>query len=383
MPSGILLCVIKIKMNTHSTLKGTLALFRGKGKPFEIHTSNVRDLQPGEILVKNLYTTICGSDIHTYCGLRNEPCPSVLGHEIAGEIVSIHPGHKKTDLAGLSLNTGDRITWTIFSSNPNSAYALAGMPQKGDQLFKYGHALAQEPEMFHGGLAEYCILKANTGILKLPEQLSLPVAATLNCSVATVAGAVRMAGNVKDKTVLVTGMGHLGITCVAMCKDAGAREVIALDVDGRRLQHARAFGADYSFNLNAELPLFAEYVQQLPNAGIDIAFDMSGSPDAMELGVNHLSIGGTAVWIGAVFNTRKVELDAEKIIRRLISIKGLHNYNFDDFRYALDFITRSYKRFPFDKAIEKEFTLEQVNEAFEYAVNNKPLRVGINLQQKI
>lgn len=360
--------------------KGQLALFNGPGQAFELKEFKVRPLQPGELLVKNVYTTICGSDLHTFCGLRNEPSPTVLGHEIVGEVIALHPAHAGFDLRGKQIQRGDRITWTVFSSNPQSTNSLRGIPQKGDDLFKYGHVLVEEPEVFHGGLGTYCIIKANTGIIKLPESIPLSIAATLNCSVSTVAGALRMAGDIKDKHVLITGMGHLGITCAAMCREAGAEWIGAADIAARRLDEALGFGADEVFNMNGDNSKLLSVLQERTNGkGIDVVFDMSGSPAAMEFGINSLGIGGCAVLIGAVFNTRPLHIDPERVIRHLLTIKGLHNYNFDDFKYAFDFMERNWEKYPFSTVVEKEFSLEKVEEAFEYAIVQKPLRVGIKL----
>lgn len=368
-------------MNHHheNTATGKLVLFEGPGKDFILREFPVRSLQSGEILVKNLYTTICGSDLHTYCGLRKEPSPTVLGHEIVGEVLELGPDHNGLDLRNQPLTPGTRITWTVFAGDPQSLNAQAGMPQKSDHLFKYGHAVAQMPEVFHGGLSEYCILKPNTAILRLPESMPLGVAATINCSVSTVAGALRMAGELQGKNVLITGMGHLGITCAAMCKDAGAAWVGAADITPQRLAKAQQFGADDIFNLTEDTDLLKQQLQQLTRKGPDVAIDMSGSPVAMELGLDTLAIGGIAVWIGAVFNTRTIAVNPEQIIRRLLTIRGLHNYNYADFSYALDFMERNWQRYPFQQAVEKEFSLPQTQQAFDYAVEHKPLRVGIRL----
>lgn len=359
---------------------GMLVLFEGPGKDFVLRQFPVRPLEPGEILVKNLYTTICGSDLHTYCGLRNEPSPTVLGHEIVGEILAIHPNHPGTDLKGRVLGIGDTITWSIFAGNPDSAESRAGMPQKSDNIFKYGHALASEPDVFHGGLGQYCILKPNTALLQLPAYLPIEVAASLNCSVATVSGALRVAGDIRGKNVLITGMGHLGITCAAMCREAGANWIGAADITGKRLQEARAFGVNDIFDLaEGNIPLKAHLQANLPSKGVDVVFDMSGSVDAMQTGLDCLAVGGVAVWIGAVFPTPGITIDPEKIIRRLLSIRGLHNYNYADFEYAFDFMVAHWQHYPFREAIEKEFPLTQTQQAFSYAVNNKPLRVGIRI----
>lgn len=359
---------------------GKLVAFNGSGLPLELQEHNLSTLREGEILVRNRYTTLCGSDIHTYCGVRQEACPTVLGHEIVGEIVEIAPSHPGKDDNGEELKPGDIITWSIFSSDPQSVFAQEGIPQKGTNLFKYGHAKITENDAFHGGLAEYCILRRNTGILKIPSNMPLPIAATLNCAIATVAAAIRMADDLTGKNVVIFGMGLLGITCIAMCREAGATCVGAADIADERLMYAKRFGADQLMNLRQHAAGDTEALKkQFPKNGVDVVFDMSGSPDAMELGMDILAIGGCAVWVGAVFKNRKVGIDAEKVIRNLHTIKGIHNYNFEDFKYALDFLDKSWQKYPFDTVVEQEFDLEETEQAFEYAISHKPLRVGIRI----
>ncbi len=354
--------------------------FSGPGRPMEMHSASIPVLKTGEVLVKNIFTTICGSDLHTYCGVRKEACPTVLGHEIVGEVVRVDSGHSGLDHLGRELTAGSRITWSIFSSDAHSYYSLNGMPQKGENLFKYGHALVTEQDNFHGGLSEYCILKPGTCILTVPDTLPVPIAATINCAIATVAGAIRMAGDLHNKNVVVFGMGMLGLTCAAMCRNAGAAWVGAADIAEKRLKEALLFGADETILLSPDNSSSVKSIQQkFSRKGADVVFDMSGSPDAMETGLDMLAVGGIAIWVGAVFNTRKLQINPENIIRRLVTIKGLHNYNYEDFVHALNFISTNWKKYPFEKVVEKEFILEHADEAFEYALKQKPLRVGIRI----
>jgi len=348
-----------------------LAAFNGHGEPIEILEREIPKLGDGEILIRNLYTTICGSDLHTYCGLRHEKVPTVLGHEIVGEIVSFSDKHSQQDHLGNLLEIGDRVTWSIFSSDPDSAMSKLGMPQKGDKLFKYGHAQITPEDSLHGGLSTHCILKPGTSVLKVNMEVPLSVAAIINCAVATVSGALRLAGDMKNKNILITGSGLLGMVCSAMCNAYGAKAIHMADINAARLTMAQEFGA-------TDVHLLSAGSSALPQS-IDIAFDMSGSVEAMENSLASLAIGGTAIWIGAVFKTRKLQLDPESIIRKLISIKGLHNYNYDDFISAVKFINHHHDDYPFKDVVAKEFNLFQADEAFTYAVEHKPLRVGINL----
>ena len=72
-------------------------------------------------------------------------------------------------------------------------------------------------------------------------------------------------------------------------------------------------------------------------------------------------------------------MDAESVVRRLLTVKGLHNYNYEDIQYALDFLARNTDMYPFADVVEREFPLSQAQQAFEYALEHKPLRVGIKI----
>ncbi|WP_114940128.1 zinc-binding dehydrogenase [Mucilaginibacter endophyticus] len=350
---------------------GKAIVFEGPGKPFRTIEGNIF-LDKESILVRNRYTTLCGSDIHTFCGHRKEPDEVVLGHEIAGDILWLPQEETVKDMRGETVAIGDRVTWSIFAVPPGIEAPRLDLPQKSEQLFKYGHAQASTHDLFNGGLADYCVLRPNTAFLKISPEIPLKVAATISCAHATVAGALRVAGDIAGKSVLVFGAGLLGISCVSMCREAGAKWVGLIDNDEVRLGWGPKFGADeiFTFAKNNDDGRFA-----WPDA--DLVFDMTGHPEAMKAGVESLALGGSAIWIGAVFPAAPVPVDAQLIVRRVLGIKGLHNYNYDDFLNAAIFIENNYRKYPFEQLVEKEFTLNEVDNAFRYATESKPVRVGV------
>jgi putative phosphonate catabolism associated alcohol dehydrogenase len=356
---------------------GKAVLFNGQGKPFELISRSLPRVNSGEILVKTLYTTICGSDIHTYCGRRQEPPHVVLGHEIVGDVLWIDPAHTGCDLRGQPIQTGDRITWSIFAVPEGIAAPRADIPQKSEQLFKYGHHLAAGDDVFNGGLAQYCILRAGTAVIKISPAIPAKVAATINCAHATVSGALRVAGDPAGKKVLVFGAGLLGLSCTAMCREAGAATVSLTDVDPSRLHWGKDFGADSLYPFAAT----GDEKNSLPWPPADIVFDMTGNPLAMKTGIDSLALGGCAVWIGAVFPSPAVPIEAQTIVRKILTIRGLHNYNYADFLDATLFVENNYRKYPFERLVEKEFSLEEIDEAFVFATEKKPVRVGIKISE--
>ena len=368
---------------------GKAVIFNGQGKPFEFITRHVPLIKPGEDLVKTLYTTLCGSDIHTWCGRRIEPPHVVLGHEIVGEILWIDPAHPGADFRGAPIAIGDKVTWSIFSVPAGVTPPRPDMPQKSPSLFKYGHVLADGEDVFNGGLADYCILRSNTALIKIAGSMPLKVAATISCAHSTVMGALRIAGDITGKKVLVFGAGLLGLSCLAVCREAGATQIGIIDPDPARLHWGEKFGADAAFAFPETAPIHSHpeppAIHPLPEAttlhwpAADIVFDMTGNPRAMKTGIDSLDVGGCAIWIGAVYPAQPVPVDAQLIVRKLLQIRGLHNYNYEDFVKATAFIENNYRKYPFESLVEKEYSLDDIEEAFTFASNNKPVRVGIKI----
>lgn len=87
-------------------------------------------LKNEEILIKVKYTSLCRSDINTFIGKRSEKTPTILGHEIVGEIVAFGTDTLKIDIRSNPLVVGDIITWGIFASDPEDRLSKLGLPQK-------------------------------------------------------------------------------------------------------------------------------------------------------------------------------------------------------------------------------------------------------------
>jgi len=359
------------------------AIFNVQNAPFEMEDVKVPALKEGEILVRNEYTTLCRSDLYTFSGKRTEKTPTILGHEIVGVIEEMGPGAPERDTRGDILAVGDRITWAIYAANPDSPMARRGIPQKGKDLFKYGHEQIKPQSHLHGGLSEYCILRRYTPILKLREEMPLPVITLINCSVATVAGSLRLAGEIKDRNVMITGAGMLGIIACAICKSRSARRIIAVDISEERLATAKRFGVDDTILVNPNGPTLKDQVSSLLGEdSLDAALDYSGVPETMEASLAALGIGGTAVWVGACFPQRDLAVSAENTVRSLHSIKGLHNYNQEDFVAAVEFMEQHHKDYPFMELVDDRFDLDTVGEAFVYALSSGAHRVGVRTTSK-
>ncbi len=353
-------------------LEGSAAVFHGPDQPFLVRRYPVPPPGPGELLVRVTCTTICSSDLHTVHGRRGGRCPCVLGHEIVGTIAAFGPDASLVDLAGQPLRTGDRVTWTLAASCGTCFFCEHGLPQKCESLFKYGHTATVSEQVFGGGYAEYCILVPGTGVLRLPDSLTDALAATANCAGATVAAALRLlttTAPVKDSTVLVMGAGTLGLMACAMLREAGALEVISCDVDTARATRALEFGAT-----RAVAP---DDLTSLGGRGMDAALEFTGSSLAVASAIESLRTGGTAILAGTVLPSPAVPLDPERVVRRMLTIRGLHNYAPGDLAAAVRFLDQAGHRYPLTSLLAESFPLESINEAFAAATLRPGFRVSV------
>ena len=354
------------------------ALFVGPGQPLEIQALPLPRLSEGESLIRVSCCTLCGSDLHTYQGHRPTPTPTVLGHEIVGRIEALGPGGPVRDYAGRILEIGDRVTWSIASCCGSCFFCRRDLPQKCEDLFKYGHEPISEAHSLGGGLAEHCHLTAGSTLIQLPDQIPDEVACPVNCATATVAAALRAVGDCRDTNVLIQGTGMLGLTTCAMIRSRGAREVIACDIEPGRLKLAARFGATRCIDVSGGTSELRETIEALTSGrGVDSAIELCGSSDAVEAGLPLVRVGGRYVLVGAVFPDRPFSASAEAIVRHLLRIQGIHNYTPRDLLDAVEFLDQHLHRYPFAELVRGSFFLDTADKAFQHAIESRSPRVMV------
>lgn len=356
----------------------TAAVFVGPGQPFRIEPVPLPEPGPGEALVEVSCCTVCGSDMHSIQGRRSCPAPSILGHEILGRVVALDQRVPMHALNGRRLRVGDRVTWSIACSCGECFSCTHGLPQKCDRLFKYGHQATAAGGLLSGGLATHCLLRSHSQVVLVDESIPDVVACPANCATATVFGALRTAGSLTDAAVLVLGAGMLGVTACAAAREAGARCVIAADLDADRAALAEQFGADRGVDLRqGSTNLQSEIALRTDGRGVDYVLELSGAAESVELGIESLRTGGSIILVGSVFPTRDVGVSPEAIVRRLLRIEGLHNYRPTDLQAAVDFLERHHRDYPFAELVAASFPLTSIDAAIEHAEQQRPFRVAV------
>lgn len=355
--------------------KAQAAVFTGTGKPLEIRDFDLPEPQGGEVLVRVLGCTLCGSDLHTRDGRRETPLPTVLGHEIVGEVVACGESAPKYDLAGEDLRSGDRVTWAIVANCGGCFYCRRGLPQKCAGAVKYGHEPLAPGRELTGGLATHCLLLPGTAVVRLPEKLPLAAACPASCATATVAAALAAAGEVRERHVVVFGLGMLGLTASAMLRSQGADSIVCVDISPARAELARKFGATHVVMPDA-LPDLGESITG--GYGFDVMLELSGSPAAFELGWPQVRKGGQVVLVGSVFPAPPVAISLEEIVRRNLTLRGIHNYTPGDLLRGVQFLTEHHHEFPFSELVGRWFPLADADEAFQAGSTGTHIRVGVH-----
>ncbi len=331
------------------------------------------------VLVKVRCCTICRSDLHSITGRRPSPMPVILGHEIIGEIAALGSS-VKWDCADQPLHIGDRITWTLHSSCGTCYHcSTLKLPMKCRSLKKYGHDASDRPPHFLGGFAEFCLLDGGTRLLKVPDELPDLIAAPANCAVATIVAGWDAAELKAGESVLIQGAGALGCYASAFAAYSGCANVIVTDVDPRRLELIRAFGATATINVaDLSVQALVEQVKELTGGhGVGCAMEVAGEPAIIPAGLACLQKGGRYIEIGCSFPAANVTLDMSTILWNLLTIKGVHNYDTPHLKSAVDFLSATRSRFPFEKLSTASYRLDEINQAVAHAQRRDSIRVAV------
>ncbi len=360
---------------TQTLPEATAMLFMRHGQQHERVAVPQVMLAPGEVLVETEFATVCGSDVHTVLGHRTEATPLVLGHETVGRVTALGVDAPLA-IDGTVVQLGDRVVWSVSVHCGACDRCHRGLPQKCRTLRKYGHERIGQGWELTGGFATHVHLRAGTAILRVSEELPAQVLAPASCGIATAWAALAAAERVVSfggATVLVTGGGLIGLAAAAMASERGAHVVLSDPEPGRRAL-ATQFGADAVID-----PVMGPPAAVDPRYGeVEVVIEASGALSALTTGLESAGVGAAIVLVGSVFPSDPVVLAPERVVRRQLSILGVHNYAPVDLVGAVDFLENAWQRFPFEGLVGERFALSDLDAALVRAARRREVRVGVD-----
>ncbi len=337
-------------------------------KDLRIEEREAEALQPGQVEVAIEAGGICGSDLHYYnhggFGTVRVREPMILGHEVAGTIVSLG----KASGEGVSgLAVGDRVA--VSPSRPCNAcdYCLKGQQNHCLNMRFYGSAMPM-PHI-QGAFRQRLVAEAYQ-CHKVAEGVSINEAAMAEPFAVTLHG-VNRAGPLTDKRVLVTGCGPIGALAIIAARAHGAREIVATDVMDTVLNKALEIGADRVINV-ADNP--DELSAYSANKGyFDVQFEASGNERAVRSGLEALRPRSTLVQLGLGGD---VSIPQNMVVSKEIEMKGTFRFH-EEFGLAVALINK--RRVDLRPLLTGTFPLEDAIAEFETAGDrNKSMKVQLS-----
>ena len=344
-------------------------------KPLVVEEVEMAEPLQGEVRVKLAATAICHSDIHDIKGELPGALPFIGGHESAGYVEEIGPG--VTDF-----QPGDRVVVTLLSSCGKCYYCLSGLPHlcteqhaplKNVRLrTKDGKPIEQKGKV--SGFAEYALV-SDSQLMKVPDDVSLESAALMSCGVITGFGAVVNRAKVKPmESVVVMGLGGVGINAIQGAAISGAYPIIGMDVLDEKMETAMKFGATHMVNATREDA--AKAVRELTyGRGADYVFITVGSVAAMNQGMMLTGPRGNTVLIGLPPIQDQLSfppimmIGSEKVITG--AYMGSTNLK-TDIPKMIDLYQSG--QLKLDELITARYPLDKINEAIESTVSGQALR---------
>src|SRR4051812_33261673 len=259
----------------------------------------------GEVLVRIQHCGVCHSDLHFVDGSLPCPYPAILGHEAGGIVEAVGAGVSR-------LNEGDKVILTLrppcgrcyfcvrgqFSiCSEYGASAMSGaLPDGGTRLSHRGRTVSRAG-VFLDAFAEQAVVPAN-GVVKVPDDTPLDIASVLGCAVQTGVGAVLNTAKVDaGATVLIVGLGGIGISIAQGARIAGASRIIGVDPLESRRQQALQFGVTDVVDPGAG-DASAAAMEITGGIGVDYAFDAGGPWAIVDTCVTATRRGAPAVMVG-------------------------------------------------------------------------------------
>jgi len=345
---------------------------RAKGEPVTIETIEVPDPGPGEVLVAVQACGVCHTDLHYREGAINDDFPFLLGHEAAGIVEEVGDGVTEVEAGDFVVLNWRAVCGRCRSCQRGRPWYCFATPTATSRMTLDGEELS--PALGIGAFAEKTVVAAGQATRVNPA-VRPEVAGLIGCGVMAGLGAAMNTGGVgRGDSVAVFGCGGVGDAAIEGSRLAGAHTIIAVDIDPRKLEWAREFGATHTVNSAEEDPV--EAIRALTGGnGVDVAIEAVGLPVTYEQAFYSRDLAGTVVLVGVPNPEMRIELPMIEVFGRGGSLKS--SWYGDclpsrDFPMLIDLHLQG--RLALDRFVSETIGLDEVEEAFHKMGRGEVLR---------
>ena len=360
---------------------------------YELREYPLPEPAPGCVLVKILMSGICGTDKHTFQGYttqygdRRLEFPIIQGHENVGIVEAVGGDGTYTDFEGIPLRPGDRVVVGANVACGECYYCRHDFPYYCcEKMTDYGNNLSAKtaPHLF-GGWSQYMYIVPGSFLLKVPDNLPSEIAVLTEIFAVSVGldRAKQMSTFPSesfrfDDTVVVLGVGPLGMCFLMKARMLGAGTIVAVDLSEYRLDFAKRLGADHV--INAAVASKSERLQMIKGLthgrGADVVIECAGVPAAVTESLEMLRISGLMVEAGNFSDLGEISFSPHRHLcaknARILSVGGEEPAAYGP---GMRQMARYQKQYPLGEFVSHRYKLRDVNAAMQKSIEPGSMKV--------
>jgi len=349
------------------------------GRGFDFEGIDIAAPMGREVLIDVQASGLCHTDL-LFATHDIVPTPAVLGHEVSGIVAEVGP-----DVAQFRI--ADHVVASLAQSCGSCARCLSGRsfqcqhpestlrrPDDPPRLSRNGFGLFQGFGL--GGFAERALIHENQ-LAVVPKEIPFAQAALLGCGVVTGAGSVLNTANVSaGDSVVIFGAGGVGLNAVSGARIAGASRIVVIDMQQKRLDAARRFGATDVIDSTKSKPV--EALRDLLPGGADHVFDFVGLKLVAEEGLGMLGVGGGLYLVGVASPDVEIGVNIFGAIGGQKRVQGV-NFGSTNAKRDIPMYAELYLqgRMNLDDLVSRRISLRDVNDGYAALKDGSLTRVVV------
>ena len=366
---------------------------------YELREYPLPEPKPGCVLIRMELSGICGTDKHTYQGYITQYSgggeakqirfPIIQGHENVGTVAAIGGNGQYNDFEGVPLKAGDRVVVGANISCGHCYYCTHDFPYYFCQnMTDYGNNLcAADPPHIFGGWSQYIYILPGSFLVRVPDELPSEVAVLTEVMAVAVGldrakqmSAFPSDAFLFDDTVVVQGVGSLGMCFLMKARMLGAGRIIAVDLSDYRLDFAKRLGADYTINAHAtSLDERLQIIRDLTHGrGADMVVECAGVPQAIPEALEMLRLGGLLVEAGNFSDLGEIRISPHRhLCSKSVRILGVGGEEPASYGPSMRQMARYMQFYPLREFVSHRFPLREVEAAVRKSIAPESMKVVI------